>query len=213
MSFSKSIALSLLSGGLTLLIACTSQAKDSTKATIAPELSENYEVATLAGGCFWCMEPPFEDLPGVQAVISGYAGGEEVDPSYHDVAYGRTGHTESVQVFFDPEEISYEEILAVYWKQIDPTDPGGQFVDRGAQYRPEIFVHSAEQRAIAEQSKQDLEASGRFDETIVVPITDFTTFYPAEEYHQDFYTKNPSRYYGYRKGSGRDSFIEQHWGE
>ncbi|MBC2603456.1 peptide-methionine (S)-S-oxide reductase MsrA [Puniceicoccus vermicola] len=212
MAFSrKSPLLALIISAFSLLAACSSPAKDTSKATIPTELTENYEVATLAGGCFWCMEPPFEDLEGVQAVISGFSGGEEVDPSYQDVAYGRTGHTESVQIYFDPSIISYEEILGVYWRQIDPTDLKGQFVDRGPQYRPEIFVHSSAQRKVAEESRKELEESGRFNEAIVVPVTDFVSFYPAEEYHQDFYKKSPQRYYGYRKGSGRDQFIESHW--
>lgn len=157
------------------------------------------------------MEPPFEDREGIAAVISGYSGGPEVDPTYNDVTYGRTGHAEVVQVFFDPDQISYEEILDIYWRQIDPTDLDGQFVDRGRQYRPEIFVHSEEQRQVAEASKQALEESGRFQKAIVVPITEFAAFYPAEVYHQDFYKKSPGRYYGYRNGSGRDAFLKKQW--
>ncbi len=201
----------LIVGALSLLSACTGETSDRAKASIPPELSENHDVATLAGGCFWCMESPFEKLDGVAAVISGYSGGEEVDPSYEDVAHGRTGHTEAVQVFFDPEVISYQTILDVYWRQIDPTDLNGQFADRGPQYRPEIFVHSPAQRQVAKQSKKELNQSNRFDQPIVVPITDFESFYPAEEYHQDFYRKNPRHYQAYRRGSGREQFLENRW--
>ena len=208
----KIIAL-LFASSSVFFTACAAKEKDTSKFSVPEEWSEQYEIATLAGGCFWCMEPPFEDVEGVEAVISGYSGGDEVDPSYQDVAYGRTGHTESVQIFFDPEVITYDEILSIYWRQINPTDLGGQFVDRGQQYRPEIFVHSEAQRAAAEASKKNLEESGRFADPIVVPITEFDTFYPAEEYHQDFYKKDPNRYYGYRRGSGRDNFIEKYWAE
>jgi peptide methionine sulfoxide reductase msrA/msrB len=200
--------LSILVVSSALTAGCT--AKDTSKAEIPAEL-QSYSVATFAGGCFWCVEKPFEDLDGVQAVFSGYTGGKEIDPSYTEVAYGRTGHTESVQIYSDPEKISYDELLDVYWRQIDPTDLGGQFVDRGKQYRPEIFVHDAAQRTAAEKSKNALEESGRFEEPIVVPITDAETFYPAEEYHQDFYKKSPSRYNSYLNGSGRKEFLKRYW--
>ena len=194
---------------LPFLAAC-GQGPGAEKVRIPPELGE-YSVATFAGGCFWCMEPPFERLDGVAEVISGYTGGPEKDPSYREVAYGKTGHTESVRVFFDPDQIGYEDLLAVYWRQIDPTDREGQFVDRGAQYRPEIFVHSERQRELAAEAKRSLAASGRFEEPIVVPITDAGAFYPAEEYHQDFYRTNPRRYEGYVKGSGRKDFLAEKW--
>lgn len=177
------------------------------------KIPENAAKATFAGGCFWCMEPPFEKLDGVYAVISGYAGGPEVNPTYKEVAYGKTGHTEAIQIFYDPARVSYETLLQVYWRQVNPTDLGGQFVDRGQQYRPEIFVHSPQQRREAEASKQALEQSGRFDKPVVVPITDAETFYPAEDYHQDFYKKDPAHYKRYRKGSGRDQFIQKVWGD
>lgn len=169
-------------------------------------------LATLAGGCFWCVEVPFEKVPGVSAVISGYTGGHVVDPSYAAVCNGTTGHTEAVQVHYDPSIVSYGELLEVFWRQIDATDAGGQFFDRGSQYRTEIFYHDEAQRLTAEASKAALEASNRFGAPIVTAITPFDVFYPAEEYHQDFWKKDPKRYYSYRKGSGRDAFIDKVWG-
>ncbi len=181
--------------------------------TKPPPAPEGMAVATLAGGCFWCMEAPFEKLDGISAVLSGYAGGEQPNPKYHDVAAGRTRHQESIQVHYDPERISYEDLLSVFWRQIDPTDDGGQFVDRGNQYRTAIFYHSEEQRQAAEKSREDLGNSGRYDKSIVTPITEFTNFYPAEDYHQDFYKKSPARYHQYRAGSGRDQFLDGIWGK
>jgi peptide methionine sulfoxide reductase msrA/msrB len=176
-------------------------------------MPENLELATLAGGCFWCMEPPFEELSGVHQVTSGYTGGPENDPTYEQVAHGMTGHTEAVQVHYDPAEISYSDILEVYWRNVDPTDDGGQFVDRGKQYRPGIFYHDNEQKKQALASKKKLEDSKRFTKPIVTEITEFMAFYPAEEYHQDFYKKSTAHYKGYRWGSGRDAFIDKTWGE
>lgn len=170
------------------------------------------ELATFAGGCFWCMEPPFEGQPGVRSVISGYTGGAEVDPTYEQVARGQTGHTESVQIDFNPEIISYDDLLDIYWRSCDPTDPSGQFADRGTQYRPGIFFHSDEQRAAAERSRVALGSSGRFDKPIVVEVTEFRTFYPAEDYHQDYYKKNPVHYNAYAIGSGRKGFLKRVWG-
>ena len=167
--------------------------------------------ATFSGGCFWCMEPPFQKLDGVQAVISGYAGGAEPDPDYESVSHGRTGHREAVQIVFDPQRISYEKLLEVFWKQIDPTDDGGQFVDRGRHYTTAIFAHDGRQQDLAELSKKQLAASGLFSKPITTEILPFTTFYTAEDYHQDFHAKNPGRYQGYRGGSGRDQFIERVW--
>ncbi len=170
-------------------------------------------VATFAGGCFWCMEHPFEHLVGVKDAVSGFAGGEEVNPAYKDVASGKTGHVEAVQVYYDPELISYEDLLEVYWRQIDPTDDGGSFVDRGFQYTAAIFYHNEDERRAAEDSKQALIDSGKFDKEIITPIRRFTSFYRAEEYHQDYYKKNPIRYKIYRNGSGRDQFLSQYWTE
>ena len=169
--------------------------------------------ATVAGGCFWCMEPPFEKLPGVSAVISGYSGGDESKPTYEQVGSGRTGHAESVDIVYDPERISYATLLEVYWRSMDPTDAGGQFADRGRQYRPAIFPRNAEQKRLAEESKAKLAAGGKFKKPIVVEITAFKAFYAAEEYHQDYYKKDPERYHGYRKGSGRQGFLEKTWGK
>jgi peptide methionine sulfoxide reductase msrA/msrB len=157
------------------------------------------------------MEPPFEKLAGVERVVSGYAGGPEVNPSYEQVASGATGHAEAVQVTYDPAMVTYARLLDVFWRQIDPTDAGGQFVDRGAQYRSAIFVHDDTQRTAAESSKAALAASGRFEKPLVTGIVPFTTFYPAEEYHQDYYKKNPLRYRFYRYGSGRDQFLDKVW--
>jgi len=172
------------------------------------------QVATFAGGCFWCMENPFDDLPGVIKVVVGYAGGHTKNPTYEEVETGKTGHAESVQVTFDPSVISYKKLLDVFWMQIDPTDAGGQFVDRGNQYRSIIFYHNDEQKREAESSKEALEKSGRFDDRpIVTEIVPFTVFYPAEEYHQHYYKKNPIRYKFYRFNSGRDRFLDKFWGK
>ena len=174
-------------------------------------LSGNEEIATLAGGCFWCIEAPFEKVQGVLKVISGYAGGTKENPTYREVSSGKTDYREAVQVYYDPLVISYAEILDIFWKQFDPTDDGGSFADRGFQYTSAIFYHNNDQKEIAEYSKQELDNSGNFDEPIVTSIIEFTTFYPAEDYHQDFYKKDPDRYYSYRKGSGRDTFIMNTW--
>ncbi|MCA8960128.1 MAG: peptide-methionine (S)-S-oxide reductase MsrA [Planctomycetes bacterium] len=170
-------------------------------------------VATFAGGCFWCMEKPFEKLDGVSAVISGYTGGTVEYPTYEQVGSGTTGHAESIQVHYDPSRIRYEDLLQVFWRQIDPTDTGGQFVDRGTQYRHEIFYHDEAQKQAAEASKKALIASGRYDKPVTTPITKASKFYPAEEYHQDYYRKNPSHYERYRNGSGRDRYLDRVWGK
>lgn len=177
------------------------------------EKQQNERVATFAGGCFWCVEEAFEQLEGVREVVSGYAGGTERNPTYEQVSSGQTGHTEAAQIYYNPDIISYAGLLQKYWRIIDPTDAQGQFVDRGRQYRPEIFVHNEQQRRVAEQSKAWLKEHGPFSEPIIVPITDFTTFYPAEQYHQDYYDKNPVRYNLYTYNSGRYDFVEKHWGD
>lgn len=174
-----------------------------------PEL----ETAVFAGGCFWCMEPPFEKLDGVTEVISGYSGGPEVNPTYHDVSYGKTGHRECVEVHYDPSKVSYEELLAVYWRSIDPTDPNGQFADQGSQYKAAIFYGNDEEKRLAEESRDELAASGRFDESIVTEILPAAPFYPAEDYHQNYYKTNPTHYKSYREGSGRGPFLRRVWGE
>lgn len=171
------------------------------------------ETATFAGGCFWCMEYPFESRDGVIDVISGYTGGKEERPSYKEVSSGTTGHMEAVQITYDPEKISYSELLDIFWMQIDPTDAGGQFVDRGSQYITAIFYHTPEQKELAEKSRAELAASGQYDDPIVTEIVEATPFYRAEGYHQDFYKKNPMHYNRYRSGSGRDRFLEKIWGK
>lgn len=171
-------------------------------------------VALFAGGCFWCMEPPFEKLPGVLSVTSGYTGGKKSHPSYEEVSAGGTGHAEAVEVRFDPRKISYETLLETFWHQIDPTTPDAQFCDHGSQYRSAIFVSGAAQRKAAEASKVALAASGKFKgQALVTEITDASTFYAAEDYHQDYYKKNPIRYKYYRHGCGRDAFLDKIWGE
>jgi peptide methionine sulfoxide reductase msrA/msrB len=167
--------------------------------------------ATFAGGCFWCMEPAFEKLDGVSAVVAGYTGGEG-RPTYAEVSSGRTGHAEAVEVRYDPARVDYADLLEVFWRQIDPTDAGGQFADRGPQYGTAIFYHDEAQKELAERSRAALQASGRFDRPIVTQIVAAGPFYPAEEYHQDFYKKDPRRYQEYRRGSGREGFLERTWG-
>ncbi|MCZ7566511.1 MAG: peptide-methionine (S)-S-oxide reductase MsrA [Burkholderiales bacterium] len=174
-----------------------------------PELAK----ATFAGGCFWCMEPPYDKLDGVVSTTSGYVGGHKANPTYREVTGGTTGHTEAVQVVYDPRKVSYGKLLEVYWVNVDPTDAFGQFCDRGPQYRPGIFVHDATQRRAAEASKAALAKAKPFAAPIVVEIVDATTFYPAEEYHQDYYRKNPLRYKFYRTGCERDARLEALWGK
>ena len=169
------------------------------------------EKAIFAGGCFWCMERPFEELEGVVEVVSGYTGGDEVNPTYQEVSAGTTGHVEAVQITYDPQKVTFEELLDVYWRQIDPTDGGGSFVDRGPQYRSAIFFHNDQQKRSAERSKEDLDKSGRYDKPIVTEILRFSEFYHAEEYHQDYYKKCPLKYKYYRYRSGRDQYISKIW--
>jgi peptide methionine sulfoxide reductase msrA/msrB len=173
---------------------------------------DSYEKATFAGGCFWCMEPPFEKLDGVIEVVSGYTGGHTEDPTYEEVCSGGTGHAEAIQVLYDPSKVTYAELLDVFWMQINPTDPGGQFADRGSQYRSAIFYHDAEQKRLAEASKKSLQESGKFEEPIATEIVEATKFYRAEEYHQDYYTKDPAHYKRYRYGSGRENYLKETWG-
>lgn len=169
------------------------------------------DTAIFAGGCFWCMVKPFDSLPGILSVVSGFTGGHVPHPTYQEVTTGTTGHTEAVEITFDPEQITYEDLVAIYWQQTDPTDAFGQFADRGDSYRPVIYYNSEEQRKIAEASKAALQASGRFTDPIVTTIEPAEPFYPAEDYHQDFYKKNTAHYNAYREGSGRAGFIRQNW--
>ncbi|WP_108669234.1 peptide-methionine (S)-S-oxide reductase MsrA [Peribacillus acanthi] len=169
------------------------------------------EKATFAGGCFWCMVTPFEELPGIGGIVSGYTGGTTENPTYEEVKTGKTGHVEVVQITFDPEIFPYEKLLELYWPQIDPTDAEGQFHDRGTQYRPVIYYHNEKQHELALQSKKELELSGRFSKPIVTEILPAQVFYPAEDYHQDYHKKNPKHYKEDREKSGRDQFISDHW--
>jgi peptide methionine sulfoxide reductase msrA/msrB len=171
------------------------------------------EKATFAGGCFWCMTPPFEKLDGVKEVVSGYTGGHTVNPTYEDVTSETTGHLESVEITYDPAKVSYKKLLDVFWRQIDPTDAGGEFVDRGPSYKSAIFYHNEEQKRLAEESKKDLERSGRFNKPIVTEIRPAGPFYRAEDYHQDYWKKNPIRYKFYRYNSGRDQYLTKVWGK
>ena len=173
----------------------------------------NYQKATFAGGCFWCMQPPYDDLNGVISTTVGYTGGEKPNPTYEEVCTGRTGHAEAVQIVFDSTKLSYEDLLQVFWHNINPTDPYGQFADKGSQYRTAIFYHDEKQKELAEKSKKELEASGKFDDPIVTEIVPFSVFYPAEEYHQEFYKNNPLHYNSYKMGSGRAGFLKKKWGE
>lgn len=178
-----------------------------------PEPTGNQQVATFAGGCFWCMEHPFDDLDGVIATTSGYTGGHVDNPTYEQVTSGDTGHAEAVQVLFDPGRISYGQLLEVFWRQINPTQKNRQFCDVGSQYRTAIFYHDDEQKRLAEESKARMDKEGPFEGLIVTEIEPAGTFYPAEEYHQDYYRKNPLRYSFYRSNCGRDQYLEQIWGE
>ena len=186
-------------------------AQNPEEAATSPLKTQGEETATFAGGCFWCMESPFEKLTGVKEVISGYTGGHKENPTYEEVSSGTTGHLESIQVIYDPSQISYTQLLDVFWRQVDPTDPGGQFVDRGQQYTTAIFYHSDKQKEEAEASKSRLQDSGRYTAPLVTPIRKASQFYRAEDYHQDYYKKNPIRYKFYRFNSGRDRYLKGIW--
>lgn len=174
-------------------------------------MNSTYELATFAGGCFWCMVKPFDEQPGIISVISGYTGGNVENPTYEQVCSDTTGHYEAVQITYDPTLFPYERLLDLFWRQIDPTDPGGQFADRGSSYRTAIFVHNDEQHKLAEQSKRQLAESGRFDKPIVTPILSAAPFYSAEDVHQHYYKHNPVRYKAYFAGSGRERFLKEAW--
>lgn len=185
---------------------------DKNPSVAATAKLEGLSVATFAGGCFWCTESDFEKLPGVTKVISGFSGGHVVNPSYEAVSSGSTGHVESVQVFYDPNKISYETLLDAFWRMVNPTDNGGQFVDRGEQYRTLIFYHTEEQKQQAEFSRKSLDESGRYKAPVITEIRKFEAFYPAEDYHQDYYKKDAVRYKYYRYHSGRDQYLEKNMG-
>lgn len=180
---------------------------------VAADEPEATAVATFAGGCFWCMEAPFDKLDGVSSTVSGYMGGNVDNPTYRQVSGGGTGHAEVVQVTYDPTVVSYEKLLEVFWRNIDPLDAGGQFCDRGDQYRSGVFYHTLEQREAALSSREELRASDRFDKPVVTEVTQADTFYRAEDYHQNYYVTNPVRYRYYRFGCRRDARLEQLWGE
>jgi peptide-methionine (S)-S-oxide reductase len=186
-----------------------SQAIAATKVVVPP----GHAVATFAGGCFWCMEPPYDKLPGVTATISGYTDGKTPNPSYEAVSSGSTGHAEAVQVVYDPKKVSYEKLLEVFWVNIDPTVKDRQFCDSGTQYRTGIYVHDEAQRKAAEASLEALKKSKPFKQDIVTPVVPASAFYPAEDYHQDYYMKNPVRYNFYRTGCGRDARLKELWGD
>jgi peptide methionine sulfoxide reductase msrA/msrB len=202
---------------LSILISCgNTNSKTETAKSEEVSVSEYKgptQLATFAGGCFWCVEAPFEGINGVIEVVSGYAGGKEKNPTYSEVSAGKTSHKEAVQIKFNPEVISYAELVDIFWQTYDPTDIGGSFFDRGTQYESAIFFHSAEQKKVAEESKSSLDKAKKFSKPIATPIIKYTNFYPAEDYHQDYYKKNPTEYYAYRTGSGRDAFIKAHWPE
>jgi len=207
----------VLPAGLLLALLGTACAQSATRPAGQPvgpsEPPPGLAFATFAGGCFWCMEPPFDAVGGVVSTTSGYTGGSEENPRYDDVAMGKTGHAESVQILYDPAQVSYEALLEVYWRNIDPMTRDAQFCDHGKQYRTAIFFHDEEQRRQAESSRQAIDASGVLPRPIVTEITPISDFYPAEQYHQDFYMKNSGYYKNYRAGCGRDRVLREIWGE
>jgi peptide methionine sulfoxide reductase msrA/msrB len=206
-SFLISILISVISINVTPLFA-----KQEKGELIMQKRNQTFEKATFAGGCFWCIEAAFEKMEGVIDVTSGYTGGNQKDPTYEEVSTGTTGHYEAVQIVFDPSIITYKDLLYEFWRNIDPTDPEGQFADRGSQYRTAIFYHNEEQKNLAEESKKELGESGIFKKPIITEIKKFKEFYPAEDYHQNFYKTCPVRYNTYKFYSGRDQFIKKVWG-
>jgi peptide-methionine (S)-S-oxide reductase len=193
---------------------CCTLAAGNTIAAETANSEKSTALATFAGGCFWCMEPPFDKLDGVISTTSGYIGGHVPNPGYKQVSAGGTGHAEALQITYDPAKVGYQQLLEIFWRNIDPLDAGGQFCDRGDQYRSAVFYHDAEQQRLAERSKQELrngETFKRYGKPIVTEVSAATEFYPAEEYHQDYYKKNPLRYKFYRHGCGRDKVLESYW--
>ena len=180
---------------------------------LAPEAPSGLALATFAGGCFWCMEPPFDKLAGVVSTTSGYTGGHVPGATYREVSRGGTGHAEAVRVVYDPAKVTYQQLVDTFWKNVDPLDPEGQFCDQGDMYRPAIFTHDDKQKEIAETSKANFAASGRFKDPIVVKVEPAREFWVAEDYHQDYYLKNPLTYAYYRWGCGRDARLEELWGK
>ena len=202
----------VFSAALLFGLAAISQAQAPKPATKPAAATPGYAKAVFAGGCFWCMEPPYDKLDGVVSTTSGYIGGQKKNPTYEEVSSGRTGHTEAVEVVYDPKKVSYQKLLDVFWRNIDPTVKDQQFCDVGSQYSSGIFYHNDDQKRLTEASKAALEKSKPFKGAIVTEITRATEFYPAEDYHQDYYLKNPVRYKFYRNGCGRDARLKQLWG-
>jgi methionine-S-sulfoxide reductase len=194
-------------------LAALAPAADAEPPPAANDPTMPTELATFAGGCFWCMEPPFEELPGVADVTAGYTGGRVPDPTYEQVSSGDTGHAEAIQVTYDPSKVTYQQLLDVFWRNIDPTAEDRQFSDKGTQYRTAIFTHTAEQARLAEASKQALAAAGTFRAPIVTQIQPAGPFYPAEDEHQGYAKRNPMRYTVYKIGSGREGFLKRAWGD
>jgi len=213
MKLNSKISLLLAASIVTGFTVMQLNAEQKTPSMQATELTSSLKVATFAGGCFWCTESGFEKLPGVTDAVSGYTGGHVDNPGYNQVSAGTTGHTEAVQVFYDPKIISYDDLLEGFWRQFDPTDGDGSFVDRGTQYRPGIFYNNEQEKMLAEKSIKKLAASGRYNKPIVVEVTPLGAYYNAEDYHQDYYKKNPIRYKYYRYNSGRDQYLEKVWGD
>jgi peptide methionine sulfoxide reductase msrA/msrB len=209
----KTILVIIMITTLIGIVAAVSASKKQTATDSNENPTAKSAVATFAGGCFWCMESAFEKDEGVMEVISGYMGGHTENPTYEQVSSGKTGHLEVIKVIYDPDKIDYDALLDLFWRQIDPTDAGGSFADRGPQYRSAVFYHTEEQKRLTEASRNRLEQSGRYDKPIVTEIRKAETFYPAEDYHQDYYRKNPIRYKFYRHGSGRDAYLETIWGK
>ena len=206
------IALMIIFGLILVGFQKTNNLQEKTD-TIMDKKQKNLSEATFAGGCFWCTESDFEKFDGVVEAISGYVGGRTQNPTYKEVSAGGTEHAEAIRVRYDPQKVTYAELLDIFWQHVDPTDPGGQFVDRGSQYRSAIFYHDEEQKRLAEVSKIKLESSGRFNKSIATEIVPVSEFYEAEDYHQDYYKKNPLRYKYYRYNSGRDQFLKKAWSD
>ncbi len=204
------LKLMIMGAGVALSLGTTAAWSGGTPQQGSP--AAGLATAIFAGGCFWCMEPPFDKLDGVVSTTSGYIGGKTANPTYDQVSAGGTGHTEAVKIVYDPAKVSYAKLLDVFWRNIDPVTPNAQFCDRGSQYRSGIFYADAEQKRLAEESKQKLESSKRFDRPNVTEITMATAFYPAEGYHQDYYLKNPVKYKFYRWNCGRDARLQELWG-
>jgi peptide methionine sulfoxide reductase msrA/msrB len=209
----KTILVMIMIATLIGIVAAVGASKKQTAADSRNASTTKTEVATYAGGCFWCMESAFEKLEGVTEAISGYMGGHMENPTYEQVSSGKSGHLEVIQVVYEPDKIDYNALLDLFWRQIDPTDGGGSFADRGPQYRSAVFYHNEEQKRLAEASRDQLQSSGRYEKPIVTEIRKAETFYPAEDYHQDYYRKNPIRYKFYRQGSGRDAYLKTVWGK